>query len=350
MKENFKNDERNNLLLSDKEPSSDLSSGTEGSFFNEEDINLIENKKIYTKKNIINGSISFVNKFEFMKKNNLFYNFYINDIDTILLMNIISLIFFLFILFFKLIFFLRSIIISNSIISIIIILFLLFTLTKIIYLYKDSKNNEKENENKDLMRLLIQKWNIYYSIILFLIFLNFILKLILIDKLNFHYTIIIIIEILIILLSLIILGIIYYFTKSSDNNILIIQIVDKISFPYSISILLSYVIINFVDQLNNLIYNSSIYCFLLSCLSLLLMVYYNDILFSILVLIYQIGGIKQISLYNMNFHLFSTLINSGFIFFMLIKNLRKGFLFSKDDNNYTLIDEQFQNTSEELDD
>lgn len=350
MKENFKNDERNNLLLSDKEPSSDLSSGTEGSFFNEEDINLIENKKIYTKKNIINGSISFVNKFEFMKKNNLFYNFYINDIDTILLMNIISLIFFLFILFFKLIFFLRSIIISNSIISIIIILFLLFTLTKIIYLYKDSKNNEKENENKDLMRLLIQKWNIYYSISLFLISLNFILKLILIDKLNFHYTIIIIIEILIILLSLIILGIIYYFTKSSDNNILIIQIVDKISFPYSISILLSYVIINFVDQLNNLIYNSSIYCFLLSCLSLLLMVYYNDILFSFLVLIYQIGGIKHISLYNMNFHLFSTLINSGFIFFMLIKNLRKGFLFSKDDNNYTLIDEQFQNTSEELDD
>ena len=44
----------------------------------------------------------------------------------------------------------------------------------------------------------------------------------------------------------------------------------------------------------------------------------------------------------MNFHLFYTLINLGFIFFMFIKNIRKGSLFSTDDNNnYLLIDDKF---------
>ena len=65
------------------------------------------------------------------------------------------------------------------------------------------------------------------------------------------------------------------------------------------------------------------------------MVYYNDILFSIIVLIYQIGGIKDISFYNMNFHL-------------SIKNIRKGFLFLNEDNNYKLIDEEFQYNIDEL--
>ena len=54
------------------------------------------------------------------------------------------------------------------------------------------------------------------------------------------------------------------------------------------------------------------------------------------------GRIKNISFYNMNFHLFYTLINLGFIIFMCIKNIRKGFLFSNDENNYILIDEQFK--------
>ena len=66
MKENleFSRDD-NNLVLSDKN-SSDISSGTEGSFFEEEDTNLLEKKELYNKQNIINGSISFINKFEFM--------------------------------------------------------------------------------------------------------------------------------------------------------------------------------------------------------------------------------------------------------------------------------------------
>jgi hypothetical protein len=220
----------------------------------------------------------------------------------------------------------------------------------LVMLYNDFKNNDKENENRDLMRLLIQKWNIYYSISLFLLSLNSILKLIVIDRYNYRHKIILIIVILIILLSLIILGIIYYFTKSSDNNILIINLMDKISFPLSISILLSFEIINFVEQFNDLIYINNIFCFLLSCLSLVLMVYFNDILFSLLVMLYQMGGIKNISFHNMSFQLFCTLINMGFILFMSIKNLRSGFCYQNNDNNYTLIDDQFQDNSEETND
>lgn len=352
MKEkSFSKDEN---ILQERESSSDVSSGTDGSFFDQEDVNLIENKELYNRKNIINGSLSFINKFEFMKKTNVFYNLYIDDISLVLIINIISLLILLLIIFAKSIYLFLSIskLSDYFMMAIIVSLvpFLVSTLSKIIILYNDYKNNDKENENKDLMRLLIQKWNIYYSISLLLLSLNSILKLIVIDRYNYRHKIILIIVILIILLSLIILGIIYYFTKSSDNNILIVNLMDKISFPLSISILLSFEIINFVEQFNDLIYINNIFCFLLSCLSLVLMVYFNDILFSLLVMLYQMGGIKYISFHNMSFQLFCTLINMGFIIFMSIKNIRSGFCYQNNDDNYTLIDDQFQDNSEETND
>ena len=352
MKEKSSSKEEN--ILSEKESSSDVSSGTDGSFFDQEDVNLIENKELYNRKNIINGSLSFINKFEFMKKNNLFYNLYVDNISLVLIINIISLLILLIIIFVKSIYLFLSISKLSDYFMLAIIAslipFLISTLYKIIMLYNDFKNNDKENENRDLMRLLIQKWNIYYSISLILLSLNSILKLIVIDRYNYRHKIILIIVILIILLSLIILGIIYYFTKSSDNNILIINLMDKISFPLSISILLSFEIINFVEQFNDLIYINNVFCFLLSCLSLVLMVYFNDILFSLLVMLYQMGGIKYISFHNMSFQLFCTLINMGFIIFMSIKNIRNGFCYQNNDNNYTLIDDQFQDNSEETND
>ena len=352
MKEkSFSKDEN---ILQERESSSDVSSGTDGSFFDQEDVNLIENKELYNRKNIINGSLSFINKFEFMKKTNVFYNLYIDDISLVLIINIISLVILLLIILAKSIYLFLSIskLSDYFMMAIIVSLvpFLVSTLSKIIILYNDYKNNDKENENKDLMRLLIQKWNIYYSISLLLLSLNSILKLIVIDRYNYRHKIILIIVILIILLSLIILGIIYYFTKSSDNNILIVNLMDKISFPLSISILLSFEIINFVEQFNDLIYINNIFCFLLSCLSLVLMVYFNDILFSLLVMLYQMGGIKYISFHNMSFQLFCTLINMGFIIFMSIKNIRSGFCYQNNDDNYTLIDDQFQDNSEETND
>ena len=352
MKEKSSSKEEN--ILSEKESSSDVSSGTDGSFFAQEDVNLIENKELYNRKNIINGSLSFINKFEFMKKNNLFYNLYVDNISLVLIINIISLLILLIIIFVKSVYLFLSISKLSDYFMLAIIAslvpFLTSTLSKIIMLYNDFKNNDKENENRDLMRLLIQKWNIYYSISLLLLSLNSILKLIVIDRYNYRHKIILIIVILIILLSILILGIIYYFTKSSDNNILIINLMDKISFPLSISILLSFEIINFVEQFNDLIYINNIFCFLLSCLSLVLMVYFNDILFSLLVMLYQMGGIKYISFHNMSFQLFCTLINMGFIIFMSIKNIRSGFCYQNNDNNYTLIDDQFQDNSEETND
>lgn len=67
-------------------------------------------------------------------------------------------------------------------------------------------------------------------------------------------------------------------------------------------------------------------------------------------MLYQMGGIKNISFHNMSFQLFCTLINMGFILFMSIKNLRSGFCYQNNDNNYTLIDDQFQDNSEETND
>ena len=174
-------DENSSQLLSDKALTIEILSATEGSFFEQEDQNLIENKELYNKQNILNGSISFINKFEFIKNSNYIYKFYINNTSLILIMNILSLIFLLFIICVKLIFlfFVRSIIINNKFMLYIIILFIPFilsTLIKIIVLYNEFKKNDKENENKDLMRLLIQKWNIYYSISIILLSLNFILS------------------------------------------------------------------------------------------------------------------------------------------------------------------------------
>ena len=242
-------------------------------------------------------------------------------------------------------------IISNYyiiIISIILIPFLVCTLVKIIFLFKNIKNNDGENENKDLLRLVIQKWNIYFSLSLFLLTINFTFKLITIDILNYHSKIILFLDILNILFSLIIFGIIYYFTNSS-NNILIQSIIDIISFPLSISVLFSYTIIIFVEHFKTLVYDSSLYCFLLTCLSVSLMVYYNDILISFLIFLYQLGGAKYISFHNMNFHTFCTFINLGFIFFMTFKSIRKQFFTQNEENVYSIIKEDIsENKDDEI--
>ena len=47
---------------------------------------LIENKELYNKHNILNGSISFINKFEFMKNSNFIYKFYISNTSLILIL------------------------------------------------------------------------------------------------------------------------------------------------------------------------------------------------------------------------------------------------------------------------
>jgi hypothetical protein len=73
-------DESMSQLLSDKAlpVTNEAFSATEGSFFEEEDQNLIENKELYNKQNIISGKVSFIDKFEFIKNSNYIYKFYTN--------------------------------------------------------------------------------------------------------------------------------------------------------------------------------------------------------------------------------------------------------------------------------
>ena len=141
MKEKSSSKEDN--ILSEKESSSDVSSGTDGSFFDQEDVNLIENKELYKRRNIINGSLSFINKFEFMKKNNLFYNLYVDNISLVLIINIISLLILLIIIFVKSVYLFLSISKLSDYFMLAIIAslvpFLTSTLSKIIMLYKIKK-------------------------------------------------------------------------------------------------------------------------------------------------------------------------------------------------------------------
>ena len=352
MKENEEiNQERVNIISSNNQSSNEISSGTEESFFEEEDKNLIE-KVAHNKKDVLNNKISFTNKFELLKSSNFLYNFYCENINVILLMNIFSIILFLFVFVVKLIFkiFFNLVNLSDFsiiLISILLIPFLFCTLIKMITIYKNLKSNKNDdNENKDLETLIIQKWNIYYSLSLFLLTINFIMKLMLIDKFHYHSKIVLILNILIIFLSLIIFGIIYYLTKSS-NNIIITNLIDNISFPLSISVLFSFIIIIFVEQIKFLINYSHLYTFTLTCVSLVLMSYYNDILFAIFIFLYQLGGVKTISFYNMNFHTFCALVNLWFIIFMTIKSIRKHFFIHSDDNSYILVIEETTDTNDD---
>ena len=59
-----------------------------------------------------------------------------------------------------------------------------------ITIYKYLESKEHENENRDLIRLIKQKWNIYYSMSLLLLTINFIMKLIIIDILHYYIKII----------------------------------------------------------------------------------------------------------------------------------------------------------------
>jgi len=76
------------------------------------------------------------------------------------------------------------------------------------------------------------------------------------------------------------------------------------------------------------------------------MVYYNDILCSFLIFLYQLGGIKHISFYNMSFHTFCTLINLGFIIFMTFKSIKKHFFAPADENVYCLVQEETNETND----
>ena len=167
------------------------------------------------------------------------------------------------------------------------------------------------------------------------------MKLMLIDVFYYRYKIILILNLPIIFLSLSLFGLIYYLTKSS-NNIIITNLIDNIAFPLSISVLFSFIIIIFVEQIKLLIYNSLLYTFILTCVSLVLMSYYNDILFAIFIFLYQLGGIKSISFYNMNFN-----INLVFIIFITIKSIRKHFFTHADDNSYVLVVEETSETNDD---
>lgn len=81
---------------------------------------------------------------------------------------------------------------------------------------------------------------------------------------------------------------IYYSYKSKEENIIIKDNFDFVSLSYSLTIILSFSVTYIADILNNL-YQCDFYSIALTLMSIVLIAYYNDILFCFCVLIYQIG-------------------------------------------------------------
>ena len=67
---------------------------------------------------------------------------------------------------------------------------------------------------------------------------------------------------------------------------------DFISLSYSMTIILSFTVTYIVD-ISNFLYQSELYAIALTLLSIVLISYYNDVLFCFCVLIYQIGSVNN---------------------------------------------------------
>ena len=94
------------------------------------------------------------------------------------------------------------------------------------------------------------------------------------------------------LISLLNFSAIYYSYKSKEDNIIIKENFDFISLSYSMTIILSFTVTYIVD-ISNFLYQSELYAIALTLLSIVLISYYNDVLFCFCVLIYQIGSVNN---------------------------------------------------------
>lgn len=110
----------------------------------------------------------------------------------------------------------------------------------------------------------------------------------------------------------------YYTHKSKEQNIIFNTIFDYFSLSYNLSILTAFSYIALSDIMN-IIFPCPIYTILLTFISIVLISYYNDIIFCLCCLIYQISLIKRgLTEINGLFALF-TLICFAFVCYSLIK-------------------------------
>ena len=110
----------------------------------------------------------------------------------------------------------------------------------------------------------------------------------------------------------------YYTHKSKEQNIILTTVFDYFSLSYKLSILTAFSYIALSDIMN-IIFPCPIYTILLTFTSIVLISYYNDVIFCLCCLIYQVSLIKRgLTEINGIFAIFS-LICFSFVCYSLIK-------------------------------
>ena len=330
------------------------------SYRNDEDLNLLNKPDLNnpnSREIFVNGVESFIDKFLFIKSNNLFFRYIItNDASLLLLMYIISLTTLILLLAIKLYF---NFFVSNKIfsfLSILIIPFEFCSLIKNILLYRDLTEKKINKDDNDILMLFLQKWNMIYPISIFIFSLNIFFQIFFEDifPLQNKFSIVIkIIEIIMQFLTLIILSFIYYESKSNKNGNLLYDIINNVfswvSFPLSFSALLSFVLIVFVDYINLIVIDIKNFCFLIiTGVSILVMVYYNDFILPIFVLIYQFCTGNQLFNLEFNFQKICIVTNFCLIIYLFVKMYRDKINVIEDDKYNLLKDEINYSTKESM--
>ena len=138
---------------------------------------------------------------------------------------------------------------------------------------------------KDVKRIIKEHYSVNYFIANISLAISFIIPFFIKNNNNVY-------SLIFALVSLFNFSKIYYSYKSKEENLIITNNFDFCSLSYSITILLSFNLTYIVDIVNCL-YQSELYSFALTLLSIVLISYYNDILFCFCVLIYQIGVVDS---------------------------------------------------------
>ena len=329
---------------------------TSDSFRNDEDLNLLTKpdlRNFNSREIFVNGMESFTDKYLFIQSNNSIFRYLTtNNISLLLLMNIFSLSSLLFLITIKTYF---NLFVTNKVIFFLNILLIIFescSLIKNILLYQCLTEKKINKDDNDILNFLLQKWNMAYPISIFIFSLNIFFQIFFEDifTIQKNFSIVLkIAEFIIQLLVLTILSFIYYESKSNENGNLLYDIInnifDWISFPLSFSALLSFVIIFFVDFINLSLIDIKNFCFLiLTGVSVLVMVYYNDFILPIFVLIYQFGRANQIFSFSLNFQKICTAINFCLIVYLFIK-INRDKTNINEDERYKLLNDGINNNS-----
>ena len=235
--------------------------------------------------------------------------------------------------FFNIVFEKKELNILNLSINIIISIFLLSTLFR-------NLSIKNINQKDDVKKIIFYHYSFYYIIALN-IYVIYFLCLNYIPRNNKCKNIGMLI---LAILGIILIGYTYFNYKRREKNYIINKYFNYFSLSLSLSALFSF---SFIILINTciIIFKSSIYFIILTIISIIFLTYYNDIIFSCFILLYQISFLHEIKPYKIYFKI-NIIVISICIICSLIFNYNKK---NMNKNNENEEIKKFQNNDEEID-